>query len=182
MVVIFAISMGYKDPNSVLPSVQMSLSCKIIPSPLGPLTLVADQNHLVAILWENEKMGRVKLPPMKADPRHPILIRTENQLIEFFSGTRKTFEIPIRLQGTLFQNKVWSSLSEIPFGETRTYSQMAEQINAPQSTRAVGGAIGKNPLSIILPCHRVIGKSGKLTGFAGGMKNKTLLLELEKTA
>lgn len=106
-------------------------------------------------------------------------MQTEQQLNEYFSGTRKTFTIPLHPIGTEFQKQVWTALTSIPYGETRTYAQLASQIGNPKAVRAVGAANGKNPLSIIVPCHRVIGSSGNLTGFAGGLDAKATLLSLE---
>ncbi len=98
---------------------------------------------------------------------------------EYFCGKRKSFQLPLEFIGTDFQKKVWEALLTIPFGETRTYKQIAEQIDNPQSQQAVGNANNKNPIAIIAPCHRVIGASGKLVGFAGGLKNKDILLKIE---
>ena len=102
------------------------------------------------------------------------------QLKEYFSGTRKSFDLPLELNGTNFQKKVWNALLDIPYGETRSYKDIAEQIGNPKAVRAVGGANHKNKLMIIVPCHRVIGANGSLTGYAGGVKAKARLIELEK--
>ncbi|VVN80719.1 Methylated-DNA--protein-cysteine methyltransferase [Pseudomonas fluorescens] len=148
-------------------------------SPVGELKLVANGSRLVAILWENDKPGRVRLGPMNEAPDSPILMRAAEQLREYFAGARQRFDLELDFSGTEFQKKVWAALLTIPFGETRSYSQIAEQIGNPSAVRAVGAANGKNPISIIAPCHRVIGASGKLTGFAGGLEAKELLLTLE---
>lgn len=150
-----------------------------LPSPVGELKLVANGSRLAAILWENDKPNRVRLGPMSEAPDNPILIRTARQLEEYFSGTRDCFDLELDFAGTDFQKKVWAALLTIPFGETRTYSQIAEQIGNPSAVRAVGAANGRNPISIVAPCHRVIGASGKLTGFAGGLEAKERLLTLE---
>jgi methylated-DNA-[protein]-cysteine S-methyltransferase len=150
-----------------------------LPSPVGELKLVANGSRLAAILWENDKPNRVRLGPMSEAPDNPILIRTARQLEEYFSGTRDSFNLELDFAGTDFQKKVWAALLTIPFGETRTYSQIAEQIGNPGAVRAVGAANGRNPISIVAPCHRVIGASGKLTGFAGGLEAKERLLTLE---
>jgi methylated-DNA-[protein]-cysteine S-methyltransferase len=163
----------------MLPLQGMNHFFKLIKSPVGKLTLVANENKLVAILWENEKLNRVKLPALQSNKNHPVLIEIEKQLGEYFEGTRTEFTIPLEFKGTEFQKKVWKTLQKIPYGKTYSYSQLAEKIGSPKSSRAVGAANGKNPLSIVCPCHRVIGKSGKLVGFAGGLKNKVYLLELE---
>lgn len=152
---------------------------KLMKSPVGELKLVASDAGLMAVLWENDDPGRVKLPELVEDNRHPILNLAEEQLVEYFKGKRKTFSIPLEMHGTEFQKKVWSALLTIPFGETRSYGELAKQIRKPSASRAVGAANGRNPVSILVPCHRVIGASGKLTGFAGGLKNKSILLSLE---
>ncbi|KQZ83581.1 methylated-DNA--[protein]-cysteine S-methyltransferase [Pseudomonas sp. Root562] len=157
----------------------MTFKCTTLASPVGELKLVANGSRLVAILWENDRPGRVRLGPMSEAPDSPILIRAAAQLREYFAGTRRSFDLELDFSGTEFQKQVWAALLSIPFGETRSYSQIAEQIGNPTAVRAVGAANGKNPLSIIAPCHRVIGASGKLTGFAGGLEAKELLLTLE---
>jgi len=158
----------------------MSLAYKIIASPVGKLTLVASDQGLVAILWENDRPRRVRLSEMAAEEQHPVLVEVERQLGEYFAGTRTTFSVALDMRGTRFQRDVWEALLAIPFGETRSYGQLARQLGNPRATRAVGAANGRNPVSIIVPCHRVIGSSGKLTGFAGGLDTKARLLDLEK--
>ena len=157
----------------------MTYTCITLASPVGELKLVANGSRLAAILWENDKPGRVRLGPMSEAPDNPILLRTAQQLREYFAGDRHHFELDLEFVGTEFQKKVWAALLTIPFGETRSYSQIAEQIGNPSAVRAVGAANGKNPISIVAPCHRVIGASGKLTGFAGGLEAKEKLLTLE---
>lgn len=160
----------------------MSCVFKLIPSPVGQLTLVARSGKLAAILWEHEQANRVKLGELAEDKSHPILLETERQLREYFFGTRKQFELELDFAGTEFQQKVWQALLTIPFGETRSYADIANQIGNPSAVRAVGAANGKNPISIVAPCHRVIGSNGELTGFAGGLPAKQLLLQLEGAA
>jgi methylated-DNA-[protein]-cysteine S-methyltransferase len=157
----------------------MGLSYKFIASPIGKLKLVASEQGLVAILWEKEKPRRVRLSELAVNTQHPILIQTEAELREYFDGRRKEFTVPLDMRGTVFQKRVWEALLRIPFGETRTYGQLAVQLGNPRATRAVGAANGRNPIAIIAPCHRVIGFSGKLTGFAGGLDAKAHLLKLE---
>ena len=157
----------------------MSLSYKLIPSPIGKLKLVASDEGLVAILWENDRPRRVRLADLVENPAHPMLLRTEKELNEYFSHKRKAFTVPLDMRGTYFQKQVWEALLGIPFGETRTYGQLANQLGNPKATRAVGAANGRNPIAIIVPCHRVIGFSGKLTGFAGGLDAKDHLLKLK---
>lgn len=157
----------------------MEYRFKRIDSPVGLLTLAAKGDKLTAILWECEIDGRVKLGEMIEDPAFPVLQKTEQQLNEYFAGKRTRFELDLDFTGTEFQKEVWAALLEIPFGETRSYSDIARRIGRPKAVRAVGAANGRNPISIVAPCHRVIGTSGKLTGFAGGLANKELLLRLE---
>ncbi|HSI16880.1 MAG TPA: methylated-DNA--[protein]-cysteine S-methyltransferase [Sphingomonas sp.] len=148
-------------------------------SPVGVLTLVASDAGLVAILWENDEPDRVRLGAMTRDESDPILVAAEQQLHAYFAGELMRFNVPLDFQGTDFQKSVWAALLTIPFGETRSYGEIARQIGRPSASRAVGAANGRNPISIIAPCHRVIGSNGALTGFAGGLEAKALLLELE---
>lgn len=157
----------------------MQLSYLEMDSPVGRLKLVAHDQALVAVLWENENPKRVRLAELIEQPQHPILLATQQQLNEYFAGTRQQFNLPLDFEGTEFQQKVWQALLSIPFGETRSYKQIAEQIGNVKAVRAVGAANGKNPISIIAPCHRVVGANGKLVGFAGGLDNKEILLQLE---
>ncbi|MGD8219234.1 methylated-DNA--[protein]-cysteine S-methyltransferase [Pseudomonas thivervalensis] len=152
---------------------------KTIPSPVGQLILVARETRLAAILWENERLNRVRLGSLEEDTQHPLLKETERQLLEYFAGQRRHFELELDFAGTDFQVRVWHALLTIPFGETRSYRDIALQIGQPTAVRAVGAANGRNPISIIAPCHRVIGSSGSLTGFAGGLAAKQFLLSLE---
>jgi methylated-DNA-[protein]-cysteine S-methyltransferase len=158
----------------------MSLVYKKISSPVGKLTLVASDKGLVAVLWENDKPTRVRLAELVEKKSHSLLLEAERQLKQYFTGKRKNFSVPLDMKGTHFQRSVWEALLDIPFGETRTYGQLAKQLGNPQAMRAVGAANGRNPISIIVPCHRVIGSSGKLTGFAGGLEAKERLLSLEQ--
>jgi methylated-DNA-[protein]-cysteine S-methyltransferase len=155
---------------------------KSMKSPLGLLTLVGSDQGLAAVLWEGEDPSRVRLGPLQEHLSHPILMQAQRQLEEYFAGQRRTFSVKLDPAGTEFQNKVWNALRTIPFGETRSYGQIAEQIGSRKAVRAVGAANGRNPLSIIVPCHRVIGADGTLTGFAGGLKIKARLLALEGRA
>ena len=157
----------------------MQLSYCYMASPVGQLRLVANEQALVAILWDNENPKRVRLAELIEDVSHPILLNTQQQLIEYFSGQRKVFDIPLDFEGTDFQKQVWSALLTIPYGETRSYKQIAQQLGNEKAVRAVGAANGKNPISIIAPCHRVIGSGGALVGFAGGLDKKEILLRLE---
>ena len=133
----------------------------------------------MGIVWEKDKPGRVRLSELTENRDHPMLVKTQKQLEEYFGRRRKTFSVPLDMRGTPFQKQVWEALLTIPFGETRSYGQLARQLGNPNATRAVGAANGRNPIAIIAPCHRVIGSSGKLTGFAGGLNAKAHLLSLE---
>jgi methylated-DNA-[protein]-cysteine S-methyltransferase len=168
-------------PRSTLGGSVKKYVYKEIASPVGALKLVASDDGLAAILWERDDPRRVPLTLDREDPSHPTLRLAERQLREYFAGTRRAFDLPLDFVGTTFQRKVWHALLTIPFGETRTYRDIARQIDHPTAVRAVGFANGRNPLSIIAPCHRVLGASGHLTGFAGGLEAKAYLLGLEKS-
>ena len=155
---------------------------KTIESPVGRMTLVASQKGLTGILWEKDDSIHVQPENIIQDDQDPVLLRAELQLKEYFNKERQVFSLDLDFNGTEFQKKVWNALLTIPYGETRTYGEIARQIGSPKSSRAVGAASGKNPISIVAPCHRVIGATGKLVGFGGGLENKALLLNLEKTA
>jgi methylated-DNA-[protein]-cysteine S-methyltransferase len=158
----------------------LNLLYKFVPSPVGKLKIVATDRALVAVLWENDNPKRVRLSNLPEDRDNSILLRTEGELREYFTGKRGGFSVPLDLRGTAFQKRVWEALLGIPYGETRTYGQLAAQLGNPRATRAIGAANSRNPISIIVPCHRVIGSSGKLIGFAGGLDAKAHLLSLEE--
>ena len=148
-------------------------------SPVGQLRLISSKTGLRAVLWPND-LSRVKLPSTcESSSHHPILRTTSEQITQYFQGERKEFDVPLDLRGTEFQVATWLSLANIPYGKTITYQQQANSINRPTATRAVGSANGRNPISIVLPCHRVIGANGSLTGFAAGIATKQFLLQLE---
>ncbi|HMB93301.1 MAG TPA: methylated-DNA--[protein]-cysteine S-methyltransferase [Rhodothermales bacterium] len=147
----------------------------VIASPVGPLTLSASKAGLQEVRW-----GDVRPADAPETPHHPVLQQAITQLTEFFDGERTTFDVPLEMQGTPFQKSVWDLLLTIPYGETTTYGALAETLGDPGKARAVGLANGKNPISIIVPCHRVIGSSGALTGFGGGLDRKAFLLRLER--
>ena len=159
-----------------------SFVCKKVDSPIGRLVLVGHDDGLAAILWARDNPKRVRLNIVAEDERHPVLVETARQLDEYFAGTRRTFDVKLNFIGTEFQNRVWGALLRIPFGETRSYGQIARELGNARATRAVGAANGRNPIAIIAPCHRVIGASGALTGFAGGLEAKDTLLALEKAS
>lgn len=152
-------------------------------SPVGTLSLVASERGLRAVLWPQDttedQEHRVRLGKQSYRPS-PVLDETERQLDEYFEGTRLTFDLSLDLQGTDFQRNVWLSLNDVGFGKTRSYSDQAQRLGRPTATRAVASANGKNPLSIVLPCHRIVGANGTLTGFAGGIANKAYLLDHER--
>ncbi len=158
----------------------MSYVYKSIKTPVGELKLIGSDKGLAAILWENDRPERVKARAIHEDQNHPVLLETERQLKEYFNHKRQKFSLKLDMLGTEFQKNVWQALLKIPFGETKSYGELAKQIGNEKASRAVGAANGKNPISIVVPCHRVIGASGKLTGFAGGLEVKAHLLELER--
>jgi len=158
----------------------MDLAFMQIDSPIGKLKLVAGNEGLVAILWENDDPNRVRVADPVEQREHPILVKTARQLEEYFAGKRRSFNVPLEMRGTQFQRSVWELLLTIPFGETRTYGYVAKRLGNAQAARAVGAATGRNPISIIVPCHRLIGAAGQLTGFAGGLATKERLLALER--
>lgn len=153
---------------------------KIIKSPLGNLTLIANDNALKSIAWMGEGVSKEKFPNAILKNDHPLLQETETELLEYFAGKRKKFTIKLDPDGTDFQKKSWAYLQKIPYGETRSYGEQAAGIGNKKACRAVGGANGRNPIPIIIPCHRVIGSNGTLTGFASGVEIKKTLLDLEQ--
>jgi methylated-DNA-[protein]-cysteine S-methyltransferase len=155
-----------------------------VESPVGKLTIIASDEGLHAILWDNDlqdlKYSTV-IANLKRSKDNPIIIETKKQLNEYFQGKRKKFDLPIKLGGTDFQIQAWEQLLQIPYAETISYKTQAERIGDKNKARAVGMANGKNPISIIIPCHRVVGSNGALVGFGGGLDKKDYLLKLEKT-
>lgn len=151
-------------------------------SPVGQLLLLASRQGLHGILWEHEantEVCRNMLKQYQHNPDQPIIVTAKQQLAEYFQGQRKVFDIPLCLDGTPFQITVWQELTKIPYGQTISYGEQAQRLGDKNKARAVGLANGLNPISIIVPCHRVIGSNGFLTGFGGGLGNKKLLLQLE---
>ena len=143
------------------------------PSPIGNLLLIANEEGLLEVHFPPA------LPPRDAPRGYGRLSPVIRQLAEYFAGTRKQFDVPLALRGTTFQIEVWRALQQIPYGQTRSYTEIARWIGRPAATRAVGGANGANPIPIIVPCHRVIGMDGSLTGFGGGIAIKRRLLDFE---
>ncbi len=148
-------------------------------SPIGPLLLVADGQGLTYIGLP--RRGLAQEPPPDAQHKPAKLRTAQRQFEEYFAGTRRTFDLPLHPHGTSFQLEVWGALLTIPYGETASYAQIAQRIRRPSAVRAVGAANGANPLSIIVPCHRVIGSDGDLTGYGGGLPAKRWLLAHERT-
>ena len=149
-------------------------------SPLGQITLQTSNEGLLGVWFETQTTQ----PTLLGDeqPQHPILVETEHQLRAYFEKRLLHFDVPLAAKGTEFQTDVWRVLTTIPYGKTWTYQELANAIGNPKAVRAVGLANGKNPISIIVPCHRVVGKSGKLTGYAGGVERKKWLLDFESNS
>lgn len=156
------------------------LHSTVIDSPVGPLTLVASDLGLRAILWPHERAGRVPLSDV-VDGDHPVLTAATEQLGEYFAGTRQQFDLPLDPSGTAFQLDAWQALSHIPYGTTVSYATQASRVGRPKAVRAIGAANGRNPISIVVPCHRVVAANGSLAGFAGGLDNKRWLLNFERS-
>ncbi len=147
----------------------------IVPSPVGPLTLTQEDQALTGLHFGEH-------PQQGAEGPTPLLEEAARQLEEYFAGQRKEFSLPLAPKGTEFQLRVWQALLQIPYGETRSYGELAAMVGNPKACRAVGGANHRNPLSILIPCHRVVGTGGSLTGYAGGLAIKEFLLKLESEA
>ncbi|QLY26370.1 methylated-DNA--[protein]-cysteine S-methyltransferase [Bdellovibrio sp. KM01] len=153
----------------------MTLIQKKLETKIGPMFLVVSENGLRGLLWKKQNVPMVPgTAKMEA-----LLLRVEQEIIEYLSGSRKTFSIPLDVEGTEFQKRVWNELAKIPYGQTKSYKQIATALKDANACRAVGTANGRNPVSIIVPCHRVIAASGKLAGYAGGIEVKKALLEIE---
>ncbi len=149
-------------------------------SPVGVLTIVTSDAGLRAILWPDDDPKRVRLEAAIDDPTHPVVAAVVVQLGEYFAGDRTEFDVPLDPIGTEFQRSAWDALRTIPYGMTVSYGEQADQMGDRRKARAVGAANGRNPISIIVPCHRVVGANGALTGFAGGVDTKAWLLDHER--
>lgn len=149
---------------------------KYMNTKIGTINIIEEENEIIAIEINQKTQYEEAI-----QKNTTLLKETKKQIIEYFEGTRKNFEIPLNPKGTEFRQKTWRALQEIPYGEVRTYGQIAEKIGNSKASRAVGMANHKNPIPILIPCHRVIGKNGKLVGYALGLELKKLLLEWEKT-
>lgn len=156
-----------------------TLTTASVPSPVGLLTVVASESGVRAVLWPADDPKRVPLGEAAADAEHPVLACAAEQLAEYFDGSRQEFDVPLDPVGTDFQQSAWRALRTIPYGETVSYGEQAERMGDKRKARAVGAANGRNPISIIVPCHRVVGANGSLTGFAGGIDTKAWLLDHE---
>lgn len=143
-------------------------------TPIGKIGIAEQDGYITNVFF-----GKTVVPKEYVVKETPILKKAYTQLAEYFNGNRKVFDLPFQLEGTDFEKQVWNALFDIPYGEMRTYKQIAEQLGEPNACRAVGRANGLNPISLFYPCHRVIGSNGKLTGYAGGLSTKQYLLEQE---
>ena len=148
-------------------------------SPLGELLLISDGDVFSGLYMQSHKIKTNLILPGRRDDRLPLFIRSITQLGEYFAQERTIFELPLKMEGTAFQKSVWQELSKIPYGTRTTYTEIARRLARPTAARAVGLANAGNPVSIIVPCHRVIGQNGSLTGYAGGLERKEFLLQLE---
>lgn len=148
----------------------------VVDSPVGPLTLTATDGALVSLSMTDSPPA----PPEADGAGSGVLAAARTQLGEYFAGRRRVFDLPLRFEGTPFQRTVWAALTKIPFAETLSYGELAERIGRPGAARAVGLANGRNPLGIVVPCHRVVGARGDLTGYAAGLERKRYLLALEQ--
>jgi methylated-DNA-[protein]-cysteine S-methyltransferase len=150
-------------------------------SPIGPLLVTADDGAVTRLhMHEQRHTPGATDPSWEHDPDDPVLVAAAAQLREYFSGERTEFDLPLAPVGTAFQREVWTALRGIPYGETESYGDVARRINRPGSSRAVGLANGRNPIAIVVPCHRVVGSTGALVGYGGGLERKRFLLELER--
>lgn len=153
-----------------------------IDSPVGLLHLVSNSKKIIALIFnKNWNDSRKKITVELINKKDDVIYEAEKQLKEYFAGQRKKFDIPVELAGTEFQKQAWQCLQQIPFGKTMTYGEQAAKMKNAKAVRAVGGANGRNQICIIIPCHRVIGQNGSLTGFSGGLKIKKQLLKFENT-
>jgi methylated-DNA-[protein]-cysteine S-methyltransferase len=169
-------------PATTEPPATTELRVATMASPVGELRIVVSDRGVRAVLWETDvdRISSIDPEPIDADD-DPVARRAVDQLTEYFAGERTAFDLPLDLVGTEFQVAAWQALGRIPFGTTRTYGEQAADIGRPSAVRAIGAANGKNPVSIVLPCHRVVGADGSLTGFAGGLDAKRFLLTHEQS-
>jgi len=149
-------------------------------SPLGEVLIVADEAGLTGLHFVDQQHFPKDTGHWQLNPAQPVLVAARRQLEEYFAGQRRHFDLPLAPRGTAFQREVWQALTAIPYGATTSYGALAASLGRPSASRAVGAANGRNPLGIIVPCHRVIGSAGALTGYAGGLERKQALLALER--
>jgi methylated-DNA-[protein]-cysteine S-methyltransferase len=147
---------------------------------IGPVLATACAGFLTGVYYEGGRHAPQPRPGWVEDANDPTLAECARQLREYLEGRRRAFELPVRFEGTPFQERIWQAIARIPYGETVTYASLARAAGAPGCARAAGAATGRNPLSIVVPCHRVVGTSGALTGYAGGLERKSRLLGLER--
>jgi methylated-DNA-[protein]-cysteine S-methyltransferase len=157
-----------------------TITCTTWNSPLGPMLLAASQEGLVGAWFDGQRHFTGRDAAWKSDAAHPVLRDAQRQLQAYFDRSLRRFEIALDPAGTGFQRKVWLAIAAVPYGEVLTYGELARSAGAEGSARAAGAATGRNPLSIIVPCHRIVGADGALTGYAGGLQRKRVLLDLER--
>ena len=148
-------------------------------SPLGPMYATAEDDGITHIEFQGAKYAPAEQPDWIEDPKAPALAACGTQLAEYFAGTRTEFDLPLAPRGSTFQKRVWEEIARVPYGETISYAELARRAGAPGQARAAGAATGRNPVSLVIPCHRIVGSDGSLTGYAGGLERKRELLELE---
>lgn len=153
-----------------------------VETPAGTLRLFASDAGLRGAMWPGQDLSPLKLGEYAEDNEHAVLAKATRELAEYFGGKRRSFAVTLDPVGTEFQKRAWLELRKVPYGETRTYGEQAKAMGRPTASRAVGAANGRNPLSVFVPCHRIVGANGALTGFAGGLEAKRLLLDLEATS
>jgi methylated-DNA-[protein]-cysteine S-methyltransferase len=156
----------------------------VVASPIGPLTVIAEGDELVGLRFADGHGRRwfSAGDTIPVDDAHPVLVRARRQLAEYFDRTRHDFDLPLLIRGDEFRRRVWAQLQEIPYGSTVSYAEVAERLGDRRLAQPVGQAVGANPLAVLIPCHRVVGSDGSLTGFGGGLERKRFLLELEEPA
>jgi methylated-DNA-[protein]-cysteine S-methyltransferase len=151
-----------------------------VASPLGRIRLTANADGVTSVHFEGERYAPPVHPSWVRDPAHPLIVRAAAQLAAYFAGARRGFDLPLAPAGTPFQKVVWKAIGAVPAGATITYAELARRAGRPGSARAAGAATGRNPIAIVIPCHRIVGADGSLTGYAGGLDRKRALLALER--
>ena len=172
-----------KEPRGIQFLPEGAVTYDEMDSPVGKLTIITSSEGLHAILWDIDRKSpkcEKMIGDLTKSEDEKIIVQTKKQLIEYFQGKRKTFDLPLVLAGTDFQMQAWTQLLKIPYGTTLSYAEQAEKIGDKNKARAVGMANGRNPISIVIPCHRVVGSNGHLVGFGGGIEKKAYLLQLER--